>query len=287
MSLQLVNMQGVVIEPKTFTFPGGELNVTLPAANLKFLESSMFFIQAFIKNSADIMELFLTVDALRRLTNNKPIQLVLPYVPYARQDRVCNAGESLSIKVFCDLINSLNFTQVTIVDPHSEVTPALLNNVKVIDQLQIINNWRDFGLLGLDSSTILVSPDAGANKKVAKIAKYFGHPAFIRADKKRDLQTGEILETVVYADDLSGQTCVIVDDICDAGRTFLELANVLKSKNAKSIQLYVSHGIFSKGVQVLLDGGIDKIWTTNSYNSNFVDSFSDFIQQGKLNIYKL
>ncbi len=108
-----------------------------------------------------------------------------------------------------------------------------------------------------------VSPDAGANKKTMELSKYFNHSNFLRADKNRNLHTGEILETVVYG--VIPPEVIIADDICDGGRTFIELAKVLKAKGAKKVYLYVTHGIFSKGTKPLLDAGIDTIFTTNAY----------------------
>ena len=179
---------------------------------------------------------------------------------------MCAKGESFALKLFCDLINSLNVEKVTIFDPHSDVAPALLNNVVVLKQVDIINRFQSFINRVLAANNgVFVSPDAGANKKTSEIAKYFNHREFIRADKLRNLETGEILETIVYKDDLTGKTVFIADDICDGGRTFIELAKSLKSKGADKVILYVTHGIFSKGTETILNSGIDEIYTTNSF----------------------
>jgi ribose-phosphate pyrophosphokinase len=216
-----------------------------------------------IRSSEDLVGLAMAKDALEQ-AGARDIDLILPYVPYARQDRMCDKGEAFALKVFCKILNSLNFKSVTIVDPHSEVTPALIDNVKVVSQLAIIEKLP-LEIKQKMVASVFVSPDAGANKKTAKLASFFGHSSFIRADKNRDLTNGNILETIVYCDDLKGQNVTIVDDLCDGGKTFIELSKVLKQKNAGKIYLYVTHGIFSRGVDALLDAGIDEIWTTNSW----------------------
>lgn len=262
---------------KSFTFPGGEVGVKLDIKeSVAYIAKTGFFapciyqtIVARIQNSAHVMELVMVVDALRKL-DNTPIRLVLTYVPYGRQDRVCDLGESFSLKAFAGIINSLNFEKVIVIDPHSDVTGAVFNNVEIISQLQVINSWPK--LIKEAMGCVLVSPDSGSNKKTFELTKYFSQARFIRADKLRDMATGNIKETVVYENNLSGCNTMICDDLCDGGRTFIELAKVLKDKGAKSVDLYTTHGIFSKGTQCLIDAGIDQIWTTNSFRNDIVES---------------
>lgn len=280
---------GVNLEYKSFIFPGGEIGVKLEIPPVAFSSKTGFFapsdhqtIIARIQESEDLIRLAMIKDALEKI-DRTPINLFLPYLPYARQDRVCDTGESFSLKVFCNLINNLNFNQVIICDPHSEVSPALLNNVMVISQLDIINKYLAF--INVAKQSTLISPDAGANKKISLLAGYLEHKEFVRADKLRDLSNGKIKETIVYSDDLKGRNCLIVDDICDGGRTFIELAKVLKSKNAGKIILYITHAIFSQGVKTLFINGIDEIWTTNSFD--WVSSNEDYIFDDKVNVLSL
>lgn len=116
----------------------------------------------------------------------------------------------------------------------------------------------------MNNKFYLISPDAGSNKKIFDLAKLIDYDGeIIRCDKLRDIVTGNIIETIVYKDDLNGKDCLIVDDICDGGRTFIQLATALKQKNCGKIYLIVTHGIFSYGFDVLSDN-IDGIFCTNS-----------------------
>lgn len=256
---------GIELKHSTMLFPAGDVGVKLDAANYKYLynKSEVQTIIAKLHNSNDVMELFLVHDALKRL-DSTPINLFIPYFNYAQQDRVCVKGEAFSAQVFANLLNSLNFNQVTVVDPHSGVLEAMIKNVKVINQFDVVNIYRTF-VTRVMKGAIFVAPDAGSNKKTSELAKYFSHKEFVRADKLRDLNTGKILETIVYKDDFGGVDIVIADDICVGGATFIELAKVLKKKNCGKIILFVTHGIFSKGTKSLFEGGIDEIYTTNSY----------------------
>ncbi len=218
-------------------------------------------------------------DAIQQWDGTNPtINLFMPYIPYARQDRVCDKGESFSLKVFGDYINSLGFDKVTVFDPHSDVTKAVFDNLEIVTQLDVISNWRE--LSNCIGKTILVSPDAGANKKTSDIAKYFAHSSFIRSDKLRDLATGQIKETIVYCNDLQGADVSIIDDLADGAATFCFLAKELKKKNAGNINLYVTHGIFSKGFDTIFNSGITKVWTTNSFRT-------DLNQVENLNVFNL
>lgn len=189
------------------------------------------------------------------------VSLVYPYFPYARQDRVMQEDEPFSLKIFCDMVNAQRFESVTIYDPHSDVTPALLNNCKVVPQWTIARAAMPF----VDfKAGLFVSPDAGAYKKLCKLIRDDQRIAI--GVKNRDLYDGgKITHTAVFSPvSIAGQDCFIVDDICDGGRTFIELAKVLKEQGAKSVRLYVTHGIFSQGLEVLKPH-IDRIYTTNSF----------------------
>ena len=213
-----------------------------------------------IIDTNDLMKLCLFVDAFKRFVGRMPCRLVLPYIPYARQDRVANEGEALSISVFCNILNSLNFKQVIVLDPHSDVSTALLNNVKIIPQWEIFAD-------SVPADVDLISPDAGALKKIYKLqqaVKKLGIDVPVRtATKHRDTQTGFISNTTLDGNP-THKTCVVVDDICDGGGTFNALANVLNEQYEKRI-LMVTHGIFSKGLEEL-SKNYDRLLSTNSWN---------------------
>ncbi len=235
-----------------FVFSGGEVHVRVlecfPKAHIR----------AVLNNSEDVMRLLMLCDAIKRM--GKQIHRIdIPYLPYARQDRVCNPGEALSIKVMCDLINSIGATQVCVTDVHSEVSMALLDRA---------HNYmpEQLGLKEVIGSKLVICPDAGAEKRILKLKM-----PYVMATKVRDVATGEIKETKLYGD-VKGRNCIIVDDICDGGRTFIELARVLRASGASTVDLYVSHGLFSKGL-VPFKGLIDNIHHYN-YKTGVIECLS-------------
>lgn len=230
---------------KHFVFSGGEIQVGIPDhGSVQF-----YSINAHIESSNDILTIMLVTDAIRRKTPKAAISLMCPYLPYARQDRVMESGEALSIKVMCDLINNQKFDKVTVWDVHSDVSLALLDRVKNFGPETFVQ------LVPLDKAkTVLVAPDAGSLKKVFKVSKGLGFwNDMVRADKTRSTKDGSITGSVVYSDHIGDNDFLIVDDICDGGKSFTELAKVLKPLTNGNIYLYVTHGIFANGLDIFED----------------------------------
>lgn len=266
MSIEL-RLNKLVVPVDHFTFKGGEEQVKIDMAHAPKGGIGFVDITAKIKNSTDVMALAMLVDACSRLEglhNHAEFTLHLPYIPYARQDRVMNPGEALSIKVFANIVNSLGFDKVIVDDPHSDVSAALLNNVQIRGQEILVAEFHD-QLAGKDVT--IVAPDAGARKKAQKVADRMRLP-LVEAGKVRDLKTNEITGTAIFGD-VKDRECVIVDDICDGGRTFIALAQALKENGAKRVILYVTHGIFSFGKQIILDGGVDEIYAYHDWTADF------------------
>lgn len=202
------------------------------------------------------------VDCLRRQWVEK-INLVLTFIPNARQDRVMVPGDSFSLKVFTDYINSLGLNRVVVFDPHSNVSTALINNCVVINGARF---WQEV-IPKEDTDAMLVAPDEGAYKKVYSLASGLRKP-FVACSKIREPLTGQITGIEVNRD-VKGKNLYILDDICDGGATFIILAKKLREMGAREINLVVSHGIFSKGLFPLYADGINNIYTTNSWIQEF------------------
>lgn len=241
-----------VLESNSFVFSGGEVHIKLLG------QAEEVFISTRLNSSDDVMRLLLAVDALKR-SGCSSISVLIPYLPYARQDRVMVAGEPLSIKMMCNLINSCGFKRVYVFDAHSEVSLALLDNCELINNhilvQKVLKDRKDY---------LLVSPDAGALKKIYKLAEFLNYEKeIVLCNKVRDVSNGRIKQITVDQEDLGGKDCFIIDDICDGGATFIGVAQALKKRNAGSVSLIVSHGIMSRG-DAELSAFIDHIYSTDS-----------------------
>ncbi len=254
---------GFRIVPEVFNFPGGEIGVRVDTQHVDPTQLPLGTkIYAHMTRSEDPVILMMLVDAMKR-SGFKNISLKLYYVPYARQDRVGVPGESLSIHVLASNINQMEFNSVTILDPHSPVTTALFDRAHVIDKKTLISHMN----LSIPwDKTTVVAPDAGAVKSAYDVAKTFRAADLIVANKVRDLATGEILRTDFHGE-VEGKRLLLIDDICDGGRTFIELAKLIRPMNPARLELFVTHGIFSKGYDVMTEW-FDRIYTTNSFHVN-------------------
>jgi ribose-phosphate pyrophosphokinase len=258
------NYIGMLLEIKKITFPGGERHIQI--LNNRPYKDGLIITQR-VNSTEDFFEILLANDAARRM-GYKHIELIIPYFPAARQDRVCNVGEPLTVKVFADLINACGFEKVSILCPHSEVTPALLNNVKVLDIevdliKQIVKENSDGHVFNI------VSPDAGAAKRVGKIAQELANSDtwhrydLITCGKVRDVKDGSLKAFTVQEDDLNGAPTIIIDDVnCKAG-TFIGLGKKLKERNCGRLLLFTTHSDCVEGIQNA-SGFFDHVYTTNS-----------------------
>lgn len=242
-------------------FSGGEVNVKLLPPSTIFCGQACT-IEAKMTRPEDLVILMMLKDAVVRMCRPSHMKLRMPYIPYARQDRVMANGEALAIKVFCQAINAMQFDLVVVADSHSDVATACLERCIEVKQEDVFSPLISL----IQRDDVAVAPDAGASKKCLKVAKKLGFTNFIQAGKVRDVRSGTITSTQVYAErgEVEGKVCYIFDDICDNGGTFIALAKKLKELGAAKVILCVTHGIFPNGVDHIFEAGVNQIITTNS-----------------------
>jgi ribose-phosphate pyrophosphokinase len=256
------------IDFKKFDFPSG----CEPHLKLPIITDEHVKITCRIQNTSDLFFLLLATDALKR-SGVKKIECFIPFLPFARQDRVMVKGEPLSVKVISDLLNTQGFDKVQIYDAHSEVCVALIDNSDSITNHSFVE-----AVLKNKHGYLIVSPDAGSYKKIFHLCQHLNYKdEIVLCNKTRDVESGHITSVTCAINDFQGLDLYIVDDICDGGGTFILLADELKKRNCGKVNLIVSHGLFSKGVDALTN--IDHIYTT--------DSFKDFESTDKLTQIKL
>jgi ribose-phosphate pyrophosphokinase len=275
------------LKHKKFDFLGGEPHFQILNENVADYPGDLIITQRY-NSVKDLMDVVLANDAAKRAGYTN-IKLILPYFPAARQDRVCNDGEPLTIKVFTDIINACGFKQVFIMSPHSEVTPALLNNVVVLDELKYVDQiLESFHHAELN----IVCPDAGAGKRVSKVVQHLANGSkkytkinLIRCEKVRDVKDGSLKEFHVQADDLGQWPTLIIDDIVSLGGTFVGLGKVLKERNCGKLMLFTSHADCYDGIKRMTEF-FDMVYTVNT-RKNWGDLYYPFNDKFKCLDFKI
>lgn len=228
-------LQSHDFQPVNFIqFSGGERHLN----KIDIPEGTELAILLLFKSSDDLMDLAILTDCIRRNSVFKPkLHLIIPYFPYARQDH----GHLLSIKIATDFINSLNFDSVVTYNVHSPVTSALLNNHVNVEDRQISTIGE-----------VVIAPDTSAAKRLSWIT----NRPMVVGMKVRDPNDGSLSQTRYYSpvDLTKVKTALMIDDICDGGRTFIDLADaILADYPHLKLDLHVTHGIFSRGTAVLYE----------------------------------
>lgn len=249
----MITVNGILVCPTIF--PDGTSQVW------KLSEEAMSGSSPSIEWSFDSeAEVFQVAQLIHLLSfmGKKPT-LHVPFLPYGRQDKDVGNSSTFALRTLCLVLMSAGLEEITTVDAHSDVLAtwgsACGMSVKNISPVnRIVDVIKDF------HATRLCFPDNGALLRYGDLLD--SSPSVV-LDKCRDEATGEILGLRVLAGQVvSGDRVLIVDDLCDGGRTFIEAAKLLHEQyEGLTIGLYVSHGIFSKGTGVLFDAGISHIFT--------------------------
>lgn len=180
--------------------------------------------------------------------------LILKYLPYGRQDKEVGNDATFALRTFNKYLDFMNFNEIICMDPHSNVSLEYVRNFKaeypIEEVLHLFNEYEH---------DLLCYPDKGALSKYKDIYK----TSYMYGEKVRDQLTGNITSYEIKGQSVKGQKVLIVDDICDGGMTFKLLTKELLEAGAKEVNLFVSHGIFSKGLKTLHDSGIKRIFTTD------------------------
>ena len=220
------------------------------------------------QSDEELLTIYYLVNHLRSNGYFGKYILTMPYAINARMDRVKSEREIFTLKWSSQLINEMKFDRVYILDPHSNVTPALLNNVvAAYPAKQIVEVINKVG----KDNLVLYYPDGGAHKKYHEL---FPDMPFCYGKKDRDWNTGKINGVIIENEmkiDLTGKKILMIDDIIAYGGTMYYGAHKLKDCGVGDIYAYATHTELSvldkeygKLKQALETGVVKKLYTTDS-----------------------
>lgn len=255
----MIKINNQIIQPETF--PDQSLLLKMKAENLPKNVTVTW------QYESDT-ELFTLICVTMHLQQHQhSVSLNIFYCPHARMDRTKDNEDVFTLKYFANVINGLNFECVHVLDPHSSVTPALIDRVVVHSPEPYIDKaiqdiYAKHG--GANANPIMAFfPDEGASKRYAGMVGM--RSAF--GIKERDWKSGQILGLNVSGDVeyIKNRNILIVDDISSYGGTFYFSALKLKELGANKIYLYVTHCETSilEG-KIFPSGLIEKVYTTDS-----------------------
>ncbi len=238
-------------------FPDGTLLMKEFAPNQEKVNITWLY-----ENNEELVALYFLTKHLHS-KGIRDIELKLPYIPNARQDRVKAPEDVFTLKYFAKMINDLEFSKVTVLDPHSYVSEALIHNINIQSPKRYVERVLEKIAQKNEGNILMFYPDEGAMKRYSAM---FNSP-YVFGMKKRDWTTGQIqgLDVAGQTDFIKGSTVLIVDDICSKGGTFYYSAKALKELGAGRIYLYVSHceNTILEG-EILKTDLVERVYTTDS-----------------------
>lgn len=270
----MIKINKEVFKPEYF--PDGTMKLNMNNTD-NIVDISWFY-----DSEEELVQLYYIVS---HIFDNYPetyVSLFMPYVPNARFDRVKNEKEIFTLKYFSEFINNLGFNEVTVFDPHSHVSEALIDRLCI--QNPLISIAESINKITKRSEELLLFfPDEGSTKRYEDVIKTYSESPYTFGIKNRDWVTGEIkgLSVNGQVDQIKGRDVLIIDDICSKGGTFYYSAKKLKELGANKIYLYVSHceNTIYAGELLKDNGLIEKIFTTDSILTDLTSPKIELVEE--------
>ena len=229
------------VETAAYDFANGEIFVRF--------EESVRGCDAFVMQSHTapintwVMEQLLMVDALKR-ASAKRITVVMPFYPYARQDKKHRGREPISARLIADLFKTAGADRLMSVDLHTAQIQGFFDGP--VDHLFALPLLTEYVASKYDTSNMtIVSPDAGRVRVSERWSDRMGGCPLAFIHKTRDpLVANQVVANRVVGD-VDGRVCVLVDDMIDTGGTITKAADVLFEAGAADVIITATHGVLS------------------------------------------
>ncbi len=221
----------------------------------------VFIVQSTIHKTNDkFMELLFWIDAFKR-ASAATVTAVIPYFSYGKGDKKDEPRVSIRARVCADALEAVGCDRVVTMDLHS---PQIQGFFRIpVDNLMGLHALGDQVKKDGIEDLVVVAADTGFAEEARKFARYLGTPVAISVKMRPD--HNERAEVVDIIGDVSGKTCLIVDDFVISGGTLVEDANNLRSKGATRVMAAVTHGVFSPGtMDRIADSELETLYVTDS-----------------------
>jgi len=237
--------------------PDSEIHVTIDEL---VRDDDVFIIQPCPEPVNDnLMELLLYVDAFRRASAHA-INVVIPYFPYARQERMARGREAISARVVATMLETMGATRVIYMDIHAEATQGFFTIP--VDPLSAMMVFADYIQTASFIDPVVVAPDVGRGKLAGRFARLLDMDLVLM--HKRRTSFSEV-ETMAIVGDIEGKTPIVFDDVI-AGGSVLSQAKALVAEGARpEVCLVITHPVLLPSALEQLDAPyIERLVVTNT-----------------------
>ncbi|MCL2534774.1 MAG: ribose-phosphate diphosphokinase [Nocardiaceae bacterium] len=210
-----------------------------------------------------LVEQLIMIDALKR-GSAKRITAILPFYPYARQDKKHRGREPISARLIADLLKTAGADRIITVDLHTDQIQGFFDGP--VDHMHALGQLADYVRDNYGTENIcVVSPDAGRVKVAEKWADALDGAPLAFVHKTRDPLVPNQVKSNRVVGDVSGRTCVLIDDMIDTGGTIAGAVEVLKNAGAGDVIIATTHGVFSDpAAERLANCGAKEVIATNT-----------------------
>jgi ribose-phosphate pyrophosphokinase len=263
------------------TFADGEI---LPTVEKSVREKSVYLVQNTFdpahpdRTSDNIIELLLTLDALKRASPSK-ITVIVPYLSYSKQERR-QGRQSISAKLFLDMIHTAGADKLITIDLHASATEGFTSAKDMtIDPLFASSVFIEH-LREIKFSGVFVAPDIGAGKMIKHYSKVMGLP-FALGYKFRKPDSAHTFETQDILGDVKDKDVVMIDDQIASGSTLINAVKMLREKGAKKIYVFATHGLFIKDAEKNFREAYEQGYITELIITNSLTYSKEFLERNK------
>ena len=206
-----------------------------------------------------LMELLLMIDAFKRASAWR-ITAVVPYYPYARQDRKDRPRVAISAKLVADLLETAGANRALTLDLHAPQIQGYFN--VPVDHLFAAPVLVEYFLKKDVGKITVVSPDAGGVERARYIAKKIDAPLAIVDKRRIDVNVSEVMHLI---GDVRGRPALVIDDIIDTAGTLVKTAEALLAEGATAVYAAATHPVLSgRAVERICESPIEEVIVTDS-----------------------
>ena len=263
-----LNSKLIIFEERVF--PDGEVIVKLKDVKQLSEEPIIFYVKLYPFSNEKIIKLIQSLDILDDYIKSPNITLVIPYLPYSRQDKRFLDGEPISLKTLLRLFNIFNIKKLITIDRHSTQKYENSINFPIIN-LSILKEIVKYTITKkiVSKNVVLISPDKGGFKRVAEVASEFDLE-YTYLNKNRDRHTGQVTSSMTDRELVRGRDVIVLDDIISTGNSLIETATILNQSGANTIIAGASHLLLKKDADInLFNSGYSKIIGSNTIETKY------------------